>query len=324
MGTRAGESRHTDRQARPDGRSADTLAASRAPAGLHPGARMGSIARINVRQDRPDPQPPADVNLAVLARAIEHEIIPRLMLAHRTDTECAIEPLTPPGGPVSAVQQQDVETLVRLVLARDSEEAAQACLLALRARGVPVDAMYVDLMAPVARRLGQMWELDLCDFTEVTMGLGRLQQLLREFSPAFGQQGERPSNGRRVLLTPAPGEQHTFGLAMVAEFFRHEGWDVAGGPMELGVAPAELARAEWFDVVGFSLSAQHHVDRLAQIIRHVRSASLNPRVCIMVGGPAFASQPDFVARVQADFMAGDGRQAPGLALSHVMARAQPA
>lgn len=248
-----------------------------------------------------------EMRLAVLSQAIEHEIIPRLMLAHRAPDEClsAVMASEPP------VSAEDVRTFAKLVLAPD-ENVAQACIEAMRVRGISVETIYLDLLAPVARYLGEQWEMDLCDFTEVTVGLGRLQQVLRELSPAFGQLNHQPS-GRSVLLLPGPGEQHTFGLVMVAEFFRRAGWDVGGGPWEAGADPVLMVQREWFDVVGFSLGNETHVDELAACIKAVRAAALNKSICVIVGGPIFIEHPQFVAYVNADAAATNGAHAPELA-----------
>ena len=248
-----------------------------------------------------------ELRLAVLSQAIEHEIIPRLMLAHRAPDEC-LSAVVAIESPVSA---EDVRAFAKLVLAPD-ENVAQACIEAMRVRGISVETIYLDLLAPVARYLGEQWELDLCDFTEVTVGLGRLQQVLRELSPAFGQSNHQPS-GRSVLLLPGPGEQHTFGLVMVAEFFRRAGWDVGGGPWEAGADPVLMVQREWFDVVGFSLGNETQVDELAACIKAVRAAALNKSICVIVGGPIFIERPEFVAYVNADAAATNGSHAPELA-----------
>lgn len=249
-----------------------------------------------------------DLRLALLARAIEQEIIPRLMLAHRSPDNCL--------GPVALsnqqVSQQDVEELSRLVLSAD-EDLAMPCVTAMQARGIPVETIYLDLLAPVARYLGHLWDEDLCDFTEVTMGLAKLHRVLRELSPAFSGSNDCSGSGRRVLLLPAPGEQHTFGLVMVAEFFRRAGWDVAGGPWEAGGDPSVMVQREWFDVVGFSMANQLHVDDLGECIRKVRKTAMNPNIGIMVGGPAFATNPEYVQLVDADAAVDDGSKAPALA-----------
>jgi MerR family transcriptional regulator, light-induced transcriptional regulator len=259
-----------------------------------------------------------ELRLSLLTRAIEHEIIPRLMLAHPTAGECLLseEPYNP------QVSVADVQAFAKLVLAPD-ENVAHACIEAMRSSGISVETIYTDLLAPVARHLGELWEEDLCDFTEVTLGLGRLHQVLRELSPAFNQSSTSTSaSGLRVLLLPAPGEQHTFGLVMVSEFFRRAGWDVGGGPWEAGADPVMMVKSEWFDVLGFSLGNVTQLDALASSIKQVRKSALNTNICIIVGGPLFLAHPEYVAYVNADAASTDGAQAPTLAKKLVTAQAR--
>lgn len=265
--------------------------------------------RTSAWSSTPESIPETDeLRLAVLLRATEHEIIPRLMIAHRGPAECvAVRASTG-----QAVTEADVELFTRLVLSPD-ESLAEACIQAMRTQGVAVEAICIDLLGPVARRLGVLWEQDLCDFSEVTFGLGRLQQVLRELSPAFDQASGSPANGSSILLVPSPGEQHTFGLVMVAEFFRRAGWDVEPILGDDSFDPVEAVRREWYDVIGFSLAAEIHLDDLGACIARVRAASLNPALGIMVGGPLFARQPEQVERIGADASAGNGREAPALA-----------
>lgn len=257
-----------------------------------------------------------ELRLALLSRAIEDEIIPRLMLAHPTAEDCLLMVPSSSG----QVSQDDVQSFAKLVLAPD-ENVAHACIEAMRTSGISVETIYTDLLAPVARYLGKLWEEDLCDFTEVTVGLGRLQQVLRELSPAFGQSNTSTS-GNRVLLLPGPGEQHTFGLVMVAEFFRRAGWDVGGGAWEAGADPVVMVQREWFDVVGFSLGNIAQLDDLAACIKRVRAAALNKSICVIVGGPLFQANPEFVAQVNADAASTNGAEAPELAARLVSARGQ--
>ena len=255
-----------------------------------------------------DDRESVELRLALLARAIEYEIIPRLMMAHRTPHVC-VESSLVEGAPLGAA---DVESFARLVLSQD-DHAAQACVDTLRARGISVESIYLDLLAPVARYLGKLWDDDLCDFTDVTIGLGRLHQVLRELSAEFGQAQNRTSNGRHILLLPSPGEQHTFGLVMVSEFFRRAGWDVAGGPRDAGADLLQMVRREWFDIVGFSLATEVSMDDLRACIVAVREASMNRHIGIMVGGPIFLLHPEYANHVGADCATMDGRGAPDLA-----------
>lgn len=251
-----------------------------------------------------------DMRMSQLARTIEQEIIPRLMLAHRTATE----PLLRPAGAGYEITVDDVRQFAKLVLSQE-EDVAFTTIVSLRARDVSVEKIYLELLAPTARYLGELWEQDLCNFTDVTVGLGRLQRVLRELSPALGRGVAHPAQGRRVLLLPSPGEQHTFGLVMVAEFFRRAGWDVTGGAWAAGADAAALVGAEWFDVIGFSLGAEVHLPKLAASIAAVRQASCNRGLAVLVGGPLFGVHPEFVRLVGADGMTIDGREAPLLAES---------
>jgi methanogenic corrinoid protein MtbC1 len=270
-------------------------------------AAMASTGQSQLRQQSGE-------RLSQLVRAIEQEIIPRLMLAHRMSKECS----TINAMPGSPIGPKEVKEFAKLVL-EPNEDLAFACVEALTERGVAVDSIYLDLLAPTARYLGELWDQDLCDFTDVTVGLGRLQRVLRELSPAFARGSEEQILDKRVLLLPSPGEQHTFGLVMVGEFFRRAGWNVSGGAWESGSDAAGLVAEEWFDVVGFSLGSEIHLEQLADCIRTVRQCSRNRNIGVMVGGPLFALNVEFAHRVGADMVANDGREAPMLAMNLVTA-----
>ncbi len=249
----------------------------------------------------------AKEHIARLARAIEVDVIPRLVQAHRPPTTTVHAPSVLPVLPADGVAR-----FVQLIIG-DSESGIQTAVAGHRQAGLTVEALCLDLFAPAARQLGEMWDDDLCDFAAVTVGLGRMQRLLRELSPAFGAEVEHPANGRRALFAQPADEQHSLGLSMVAEFFRREGWDVAvaaGGSAE---DPAARVRKEWFDVVGFSIGYEKRLEWLRERIGVVRATSRNPDVVVLVGGPLFALNPTFVTQVGADGTANDAKEAPRVA-----------
>lgn len=262
----------------------------------------------------PDFRPPTEIDsppgqrMARLIRTLEAEIIPRLVQAHRPPAASPEAAAALEAGPASA----EVEAFARLVLGNDDAAVTQK-MLSLRERGVAVEAVYMELLAPAARHLGWMWSEDLCDFTDVTVGVGRLQQLMRELSSSFGRAIEHPADGRRILLMPARGEQHTFGLAMVADFFRRAGWEVVGGVGGDVDDPLRIVHREWFDIVGLSIGHRSRVAPVRQTIAELRERSRNRRVGIMVGGPLVVDEPDSAAALGADVLADNGAQAPALA-----------
>ncbi len=240
---------------------------------------------------------------AILTRTVELDVIPQLLKAYARPAS-AIVPAPAP----LLVTTVHVTDLVGLVLAR-GEPAAVAFVEAMHDGGAAAESLYLDLLAPAARRLGEMWDNDLCDFTEVTIGLWRLQNAMRELSPSFLCSPEIRSNGPRVLLVPLPGEAHSFGLSMVYEFFRRAGWNAWSGPVASSADLRAMVRREWVEVIGFSLACDEKLDVVRAEIRSVRRASRNPALGVLVGGPGFTANPLLAAQVGADGTATDGRQA---------------
>ena len=228
---------------------------------------------------------------AVLSRTVELEIVPRLVLAHRAMPAPTLD-MMPAGS---------VEHLTGLVL--DGRAASASSFVGeMQARGATLDSIYLDLLAPVARHLGRLWEEDLCDFGLVTTALLHMHKILRDLRPADVADSEQDGT-RRALLVPAPGDQHSFGLAMVADFFRRAGWAESAADL------TRLVRDRWFAVVGFSASCDQRLDSLGPAIRHVRRTSRNRQIRVMVGGPSFIANPALVALIGADATAADGREA---------------
>ncbi len=250
-------------------------------------------------------RPEAEERMSRLVNTLEAEVIPRLVEAHRA---------TPVGEVLTAVVSpvptpSEVEAFVQLLLRRD-DAAITAFIAALRSKGMSAEVLFLDLLATAANQLGSLWEEDSCDFTDVTIAVGRLQQLLQVLSPLLAAESEISANARRVLLVPSPGEQHTFGLSMVAEFFVHAGWEVASGQGAYRDEAVDMVSREWFDVIGLSVGSDARLDWLATCIASVRQMSRNPAIGILVGGPVFITNPEYVAVIGADATSTDGKQAP--------------
>jgi methanogenic corrinoid protein MtbC1 len=259
-------------------------------------------------------QGPPDA-MSVLLETLQAEIIPRMLVAHRAGA--------PDATAAAAAEPPDtwingIDRLADLVFDQDPD-AAGAYVRGQRERGRGTAALLLQLLAPTARRLGEQWTADERSFAEVTLALGRLQALLWDLSLSardedFADAG--PARGR-VLISAAPGEQHTFGASMVAEFFRWWGWDVVAGPFRTDRALVRAVSAETFSVVGLSLSADRGVDGLATQISRLRSDSGKDQPAIMVGGRVFTGRPELATEVGADASADTAAEATNVAANLV-------
>lgn len=233
-----------------------------------------------------------------LMRTIESQVIPRLMVLHARSNRRE-EPIE--------IGQEQVLDFSNLVLDGD-ETMVSAYVEALMLQGASVSNIHLDLIAPTARRLGDMWCTDVCSFADVTIGLGTLQRLIRELAADLRV---NPTEGRdlQALLMPAVGEQHTLGAQMLGEFFRQAGWRVQ---REWPTSEASLTTAvasTWFDLVGLSLSGEVLLDALTRQVQLVRKNSMNRKVVVIVGGSLFETYPDLVSFVGADAGGGNAEAA---------------
>lgn len=248
-----------------------------------------------------------------MARLIEGEIIPRLLLAHRSDRDVAVAVgLVAPAEPRRFAElslNHEVYTLL------DHVEQ-------MLARGVPIESVYLELLAPAARVLGDFWETDFCDFVDVTMGMWRLQQVIHELGNRAPCPTARTRADRRVLFTVPPGDQHSFGLVMIDDFFRRAGWRTWTAPDATLVDLCALVSREWFELIGLTVSTTAHLAALPAILQAVRRASQNPQMVVMVGGPVFADQPSLASAAGADATAADAPAALRIAEQLVDRRAQ--
>ncbi len=232
---------------------------------------------------------------AKLARIVSSEVVPRLLRLHREVVADAppvaalIEALAP--------SRADVSALADIVLGADLGAAA-AYITVLRDRGLTMEALFVELLEPTGRRLGEMWDNDECDFVDVTLGVARLQKLLA----IFNETHDEPAldTRRQVLMATMPGDQHHLGVRMVERFLSAAGWQVQTEiPRTVGEI-LDAARGSWFAVAGFTVGSDRHLAVLRTTISRLRRQSQNPAIGVMVGGPMFTANPGLASEVGAD------------------------
>jgi methanogenic corrinoid protein MtbC1 len=252
--------------------------------------------------------------LSSLVKTIEGNILPHIVEHHLKADRLENGQLNVPVHP--SIDSAHIDQLLILLLREDAAPSA-SYVKELFAGGIELEEVYLNLLTPVARKLGEMWESDDADFTQVTVALWRIKQLMYDLSPMFQEYAEYKQQGKSVMLVPLPGSQHTLGLFMVSEFFARAGWRVWG---ELAATEADIlrmAQTQWFDVVGLSASVREQFPDLKRMINEVRSASLNPHVGIMIGSPVFNQNPELVEDLGADMVGVDAVDALEKATFHV-------
>ena len=239
-----------------------------------------------------------------LTHTIEAEIIPRLILAHRNDgARRAQLPATH-----AAIAANEIGRFGAIIL-QDKIDDAISLVAELGARSVPVESIMLDLLAPTAVRLGEMWEEDDVDFMEVALAIQRLHQVLRCLSGTAQQTVGPDKKPHRILLATTPGESHIFSLLLVDQFFRGDGWDVWTMPGATEQELVELASRENFAMVGLSISCEELLPTLTRLIADIRKRTLGDRPTIMVGGPILSQRPGLSIELGADATARDGASA---------------
>lgn len=195
-----------------------------------------------------------------------------------------------------------------MVLSR-SPEALTDFIETLLEGGVSKEAVYADLLAPAARRLGEMWDEDKVSYTEVTIGLGRLQQMVHGLDWLTPYNGDNEPSARSALFAPRPGEQQTFGFYLIEEMFRWSGWRTWVETSSTNETMTADARCHWFDILCLSIDRRTEIREVASMIAEVRRASRNRDLFVLVTGRPFIERPELIAMIGADGAAASGGEA---------------
>ncbi|MEO1489090.1 MAG: cobalamin-dependent protein [Pseudomonadota bacterium] len=270
---------------------------------------------LNLRKREPDPTRLGFNAVAAddsVKDIIEGDILPRLLMAFAAGQSSTASDME------SDIDRIDTQDLAELPLRLDAANLLEEVDRFLKG-GVTPESVYLDMLAPAARRLGEMWENDECDFVDVTMGLWRLQEVMREIaarSPAITDPFSEP---RRALFAPLPGDVHGFGAQMIDNVFTNAGWD-----SDVLINPQRRQLLDYvankpLDLVGLSISRSCPAAGLASLIKAIRSVSQNPHVCVLIGGPTVNQDPGIVAEVGADGTGVDAKAALDVAERLILA-----
>jgi len=240
--------------------------------------------------------------LESLVKTIEGNILPLIIEQHLDSSIPANMPIK------QIIDQKAIDDLTKLVLKEDARISVDY-VNEMHASGTTLEDIYLLLLTPVARKLGAMWEEDESSFTEVTIALWRIKQLMYDLSPIFQQYSEQGKTGSSIMLVPLPGSQHNLGLFMVSEFFAKAGWRIWGELVATEEDIVSMAANEWFDIIGLSASVREQFPQLKELIKSIKAKSKNPNVGIIIGSPVFNQSPELIDDLGADMVGVDAEDA---------------
>jgi len=183
------------------------------------------------------------------------------------------------------------------------QNAAEAVVSRLQAQGVSCDMLHVGYIAEAAREMGLRWERDATSSGDVILGAGRVYLIMRRLRSMFvSARLQRPEKYRAVFAN-SPGETHTLGVTMAADYLRRRGWQI---DVKAGLSHEALVDEighEPYPIIGLSASRRTMVFPLARLIVALRIS--NPGAWIMIGGRITEVEPDILTLIDADGLVTD-------------------
>jgi MerR family transcriptional regulator, light-induced transcriptional regulator len=184
-------------------------------------------------------------------------------------------------------REQYVAQLVAASVASDASALESEVARMLRNR-VPAEVIADRYIPAVARKLGAGWDDDMLAFGEVSIGVARLQSVLRDLGESWSAHRVPAGSRANVLLTVPEGEDHTLGAVVAAGHLRRSGVSVClklqASLSDLG----ELVQDRGFDAVLISAANAERISQIARVVDTVRtagrSAATKAGVPVFVGG----------------------------------------
>ncbi len=190
-------------------------------------------------------------------------------------------------------------------------EAARATdmILSAVANGMSIADVCFDVLAPSLAEVGRLWHAGRLGIHEEHAITAATQRLLGVLATSAASQRR---NGKTVVGATVQGNAHDTVIRMVMMLFEAEGWKTVGLGGEL--PPEDIANSVRdldADLIVMSATLIPHLRAMRRTIAAVRSVS--PQTRILVGGQAFAADPEVARTIGADALVQNGRDVTGIA-----------
>lgn len=231
------------------------------------------------------------------------------------------------GGPIER-GGDDLSALARSVVARLAERGARVTrqidgdlVLAIARSVASADPAEFEALRPVFRRLrisdtdlvdsyfpaaarllGCDWAEDRSGWAEVTIGMARLQSLVHRISREW--EGGAAIEGAAVLVVLPEGEQHSFGVQVLAAQLRRQGVSVH---LQIGARPAllrDLVAERQYDCALVSVGGDNRLEFCRKVVKSLKDGSKG-RLWVAVGGAVLERVDDLHLLTGADIATND-------------------
>ena len=195
------------------------------------------------------------------------------------------------GGRVAAPVADDIQYDFDNALLSKLKDAAldpnpKACREAVKtsiAHGIRPEDLADHYIPAVARDFGDRWCEDQLSFAGVTIGVSRLQGMLRELGPNWASDNAADAAAPSILLVVLQDVYHTLGAIVLSSQLRRKGLSVK---LLLGGKPEDVAERisrTKYRAVFISSSRGETLESLRQIIDVMKTSTNNPPP-VVVGG----------------------------------------
>ena len=181
--------------------------------------------------------------------------------------------------------------------------------------------IYHELLWPAMERVTKLYRKDRINAAAESMAT-RINRAIADQLQLRLQQGE--PNGKRILISSAPGEPEELGAQMSADLFEARGWDVyflgGGVPNDEVLSLVGQLRPHILLIFGTQPGGVPAVRQLVDLIREI---GVNPTMNIMVSGGVFNRADGLWTEVHADLFADTAAHAIAVADSAEPRKPEP-
>ncbi len=202
----------------------------------------------------------------------------------------------------NTLNQEEINQLTGLLL-NTQEGAFEFAITILKAHGMPIDYIVLELIPEIARKLGTHWEEDTLSFADVSIGVSKLERVIYKLDYLFqANQLERQQN-KSIFISTCAGSQHSLGTLIFSNFLTFSGWKVYR-PKQANIESITYGiMSKEHQALAISVSTNEQLEQLPKLIDLLREKSKNPGIIVLIGGPLYNKAPDEFEHIQADIKA---------------------